>query len=387
MYLLCKNIFSQHTYYKKKYYFSEVGVQESVISRRIFYSIVFLQKNIVEDLMKTKIKFGLTFLATLVLTLITGLILSPLSYFFYVITFATGINFVPVLLFFIAFSFSMLLSKKFLNVMDNNKRLIRSGITAILVTFCVFQVPTLMEANNSLKAGLPLSLDGKQEEMRNYLQNKYPNINFDDGFVYKHHKETAYSSTFFLSNDPSLGIVVTIEEDGSYHDSYQPDFFASRQRMISIMEETFPGNPLNSYITFAVTPVRVNASGVFDGSFGADVIKENSSWTEKEALSSFLEVAKVYRSIPIEEYDSNIFPEDMVMFIYFYESNNSIDVNKLVNRKYGKQSGLASEHERKFYQGELEDADAVLKYEIRVPYEKLNELNTVDDVSDYLTEY
>ncbi len=335
--------------------------------------------------MKTKIKFGLIFLATIVLTLITGFILSPLSYFFYVIAFATGINFVPVLLFFIAFCISMLLSKRLLNVMDKSKRLISSGITAIIVTLCIFQIPTLMQANYSLKAGLPLSLDGKQEEMSNYLQNKYPNIEFEDGFVYKHRKENAYSSIFFLTNDPSLGIVVTIKEDGSYSDSYLPDFFAARQTMINIMEETFPDNPLNSYITFAVTQVRVNAAGVFDGSFGADAIKVKNSWSEEEVLTSFLDVAKVYRSIPLEELDSNIFPEDMAMFIYFYESNNSIDVNKLVNNKYGKLSGLVSEHERKFYQGDLEEAGALLKFSVRVPYGKLLELNTVEDVKDYMT--
>lgn len=337
--------------------------------------------------MNTKIKIGLIFLATLVLTVITGLILSPLSYFSYVIAFATGINFVPVLLFFIAFSFSMVLSNKLLNVIDKSKRLISSGITAIIVTLCIFQIPTLMEANHSLKAGLPLSLDGKQEEMRNYLQNKYPDIVFEDGFIYKHRNENAYSSIFFMTNDPSLGIVVTMKEDGSYSDSYQPDFFAARQTMINIMEETFSDNPLNSYITFAVTPVRVNAGGVFDGSFGADVIKVKGTWSEEVLLASFLDVAKVYRNIPLKEFDSNIFPEDMVMFIYYYESNHSIDMEKLVNKKYGKISGLASEHERKFYQDDLEDANAVLKYEIRVPYEKLNELHTVDDVKAYLSVY
>lgn len=335
--------------------------------------------------MNTPIKIGLLFLVTLVLTLITGFILSPLSYFIYVIAFAAGINFVPVLLFLISFSFSMLLSRKLLNVMNNNKRLVTSGITAFIVTLCIFQIPTLMEANHSLKAGLPLSLDGKQEEMRNYLQNKYPNIEFEDGFVYKHRDENAYSSTFFLSNDPSLGIVVTMKDDGSYSDSYLPDFFAARQTMINVMEETFPDNPLNSYITFAVTPVRFNAGGVFDGSFGADVIKVKNSWSEEELLASFLNVVQVYRNIPLKEYDSNIFPEDMVMFIYYYESTNSIDVNKMVNKKYGKLSGLASEHERKFYQDDLEDANAVLKYEIRVPYEELNELHTVDDVKAYLS--
>ncbi len=335
--------------------------------------------------MNTPIKIGLLFLVTLVLTLITGFILSPLSYFIYVIAFASGINFVPVLLFFIAFGFSMLLTRKLLNVMNNNKRLVTSGITAIIVTLCIFQIPTLIEANHSFKAGLPLSLDGKQEEMRNYLQNKYPNIEFEDGFVYKHRDENAYSSTFFLSNDPSLGIVVTMKDDGSYSDSYLPDFFAARQTMINVMEETFPDNPLNSYITFAVTPVRVNAGGVFDGSFGADVIKVKNSWSEEELLASFLNVVQVYRNIPLKEYDFNIFPEDMVMFIYYYESTNSIDVNKMVNKKYGKLSGLASYHERKFYQDDLEDANAVLKYEIRVPYEELNELHTVDDVKAYLS--
>lgn len=178
--------------------------------------------------------------------------------------------------------------------------------------------------------------------------------------------------------------MVTIKEDGTYSDSYLPDFFAARQKMIIMMEETFPDNPLNSYITFAVTPVRVNAGGVFEGSFGADVIKEKSAWSEEEVLTSFLDVAKVYRSIPIEEFDSNIFPEDMVMFINYFESKSSIDVEKMVNKKYGKLTGLASYHERKFFQDDLEAANAFLRYEIRVPYKKLNELKTVDDVKAYL---
>lgn len=189
---------------------------------------------------------------------------------------------------------------------------------------------------------------------------------------------------FILTNDQGLGIVVTIKEDGTYSDSYLPEFFAARQKMINIMEETFPDNPLNSYITFAVTPVRVNAGGVFDGSFGADVIKEKSTWSEEEVLTSFLDVAKVYRSIPIEEFDSNIFPEDMVMFINYFESKSSIDVEKMVKKKYGKLTGLASYHERKFFLDDLEAANAFLRYEIRVPYKKLNELKTVDDVKAYL---
>ncbi|WP_458413277.1 hypothetical protein ACNQFZ_21290 [Schinkia sp. CFF1] len=334
--------------------------------------------------MNTKIKFGLFFLSTLALTLIVALILSPLSYLLYSLMFAAGINFVPLILLAISFGCSLLLTKGFFKVIDIQKRLIMSGITALTVTFCIFQIPTLIQANHSLKAGLPISLEGKQQGMRDYLQKKYSNISFVNGMVYEDRKENAYYSTFFLKNDPSLGIVVTIDEKGKYSDSYLPDFFAARQTMIKTMEETFPDNPFNPYIVFAVTPVRVNAAGVWDGSFGADTVKENSAWTKEDVLTSFLNVATVYRNISIEQFDSDIFRKDMVMYINYYESKNSIDVNKLVKKKYGKHSGLANYHERTFYTDDFENAGAVLKYSVRVPYEKLHELKSPDDVQNYL---
>lgn len=331
-----------------------------------------------------KLKILLVFIFTYLLSVAATFILSPITYILSVIAFVSTINLIPLFYFVISWGTAAFFSRLLLKDLQRKFNLFSITITALLVSISIFLLPSFMQFKHSFQAGLPLTLQGKQKEMDYYLLEKY-SIIFKKGYIFKHRGENQYSSTFFLPNDHGLGIVVTMDEKGMLSDSYHPQFFEARQKIIKALDKFYPDHPLNEHISFAVTPVRVTGAGVSDGSLLSYMVKEKNEWTEKEMLEGFFEIAKLYKEVPIEQFDSKIFPNDMYIAMQFYEAEKELNYNRLLNEKYGTNSGLKSYHERVFYERDFkEHMDARLKYMIRVPYNKLESIESMEDVKRYL---